>query len=108
MAAVFLALSVLLPQKPRLEPAPGVTPRMCMVAFYAAWFTSAWIITPTTRGTFNQTLFDGQGPHTKPLLPAREMSVCLSLSRVPLFMTPWTAARQASLSFAISRSLLRE
>ena len=28
-----------------------------------------------------------------------------SISRVQLFTTPWTAARQASLSFAISRSL---
>ena len=29
------------------------------------------------------------------------------LSRVQLFATPWTAARQASLSFSISRSFLR-
>ena len=29
------------------------------------------------------------------------------LSRVQLFATPWTAARQASLSFTISRSLLK-
>ena len=30
-----------------------------------------------------------------------------SLSRVQLFATPWTAAHQASLSFTISRSLLK-
>ena len=30
-----------------------------------------------------------------------------SLSHIRLFVTPWTAARQASLSFIISRSLLR-
>ena len=30
-----------------------------------------------------------------------------SLSHVRLFATPWTAARQASLSFTISRSLLK-
>ena len=30
-----------------------------------------------------------------------------SLSRVRLFVTPWTAARQASLSITISRSLLK-
>ena len=30
-----------------------------------------------------------------------------SLSWVPLFVTPWTAARQASLSITISRSLLK-
>ena len=33
--------------------------------------------------------------------------VVQSLSRVWLFMTPWTAARQASLSFTISQSLLK-
>ena len=33
--------------------------------------------------------------------------VVQSLSRVRLFVTPWTAACQASLSFAISRSLLK-
>ena len=32
---------------------------------------------------------------------------CLSLSRVQLFVTPWTAACQASLSFPVSWSLLR-
>ena len=31
-----------------------------------------------------------------------------SLSRVPLFTTPWTAAHQASLSFAVSQSLLMD
>ena len=33
--------------------------------------------------------------------------VVQSLSRVPLSATPWTAARQASLSFTISQSLLK-
>ena len=33
--------------------------------------------------------------------------VALSLSLVQLFVTPWTAARQASLCFTISQSLLR-
>ena len=33
--------------------------------------------------------------------------VVQSLSRVRLFVTPWTAALQVSLSFAISRSLLK-
>ena len=33
--------------------------------------------------------------------------VVQSLSRVQLFVTPWTAARQTSLSFIISRSWLR-
>ena len=32
---------------------------------------------------------------------------CKSLSHVWLFATPWTAARQASLSFTISQSLLK-
>ena len=34
-------------------------------------------------------------------------SVVQSLSLVQLFATPWTAAHQASLSFTISRSLLK-
>ena len=50
------------------------------------------------------------------LLPARvmitagsseEREVVVSLSHVQLFVTPWTAARQASLTFTISRSLLK-
>ena len=36
-----------------------------------------------------------------------QVVVVQSLSRVLLFVTPWTAARQASLSFTISQSLLR-
>ena len=32
---------------------------------------------------------------------------CSSLSCIQLFVTPWTAARQASLSFTISQSLLK-
>ena len=35
-----------------------------------------------------------------------QFSSVQSLSRVGLFVTPWTAAHQASLSIAISRSLL--
>ena len=35
------------------------------------------------------------------------VAVVQSLSRVQLFATPWTAARQASLSFTISPSLLK-
>ena len=34
-------------------------------------------------------------------------TVVQSLSRVQLFVTPWTAAHQASLSFTISQSLLK-
>jgi len=36
-----------------------------------------------------------------------DLVVVRSLSHAQLFETPWTAARQASLSFAISRSLLK-
>ena len=38
---------------------------------------------------------------------ASEVPGVQSLSRVQLFVTPWTAARQASLSITISRSLLK-
>ena len=42
----------------------------------------------------------------KPGLPFQFSSI-QSLSRVRLFVTPWTAARQASLSITNSRSLLK-
>ena len=35
------------------------------------------------------------------------LKVTVQFSRVPLFVTPWTAAHQASLSFTNSQSLLR-
>ena len=38
---------------------------------------------------------------------AMDVAVVQWLGRVWLFATPWTAARQASLSFSISQSLLR-
>ena len=50
------------------------------------------------------------------IVPSRTLPKCnlahavvdvQSLSRVQLFVTPWTAERQASLSFTISRSLLK-
>ena len=40
-------------------------------------------------------------------LPSFQFSTFLSLSRVQLFVTPWTAAHQASLSIINSRSLLK-
>ena len=42
-------------------------------------------------------------------LPSPTMSSCLaqSLSHVQIFANPWTAARQVSLSFTISQSLLK-
>ena len=45
------------------------------------------------------------GEHRK--LYSNQFSSVQPLSRVRLFATPWTAARQASLSITISRSLLK-
>ena len=42
-----------------------------------------------------------------PPTPTTRPVVVQSFIRVRLFVTPWTAARQASLSFTISRSLLK-
>ena len=41
------------------------------------------------------------------LIYVHERFVVQLLSRVQLFVTPWTAACQASLSFTISQSLLK-
>ena len=46
-------------------------------------------------------------PATRGLLSIFQFSSVQSLSRVQLFVTPWTAARQASLSLTISQSLLK-
>ena len=46
------------------------------------------------------------GPVKKRVRTGKEDFVVQSLSRVQLFVTPWTAARQASLSSTISQSLL--
>ena len=45
--------------------------------------------------------------HLSSWLHERNWIVVPLLSRVQLFVTPWTAARQASLSFTISWSLLK-
>ena len=49
---------------------------------------------------------DSQTAFIYPAQPPR-IAVIQSLSHVQLFSTPWTAARQASLSFIISQSLLK-
>ena len=41
------------------------------------------------------------------LVVKKQVVVFQSLGHVRIFVTPWTAARQASLSFTISRSLLK-
>ena len=46
-------------------------------------------------------------PITQHSSSSLDVAVVQSLSRVRLFVTPWTAARQASLSFTISWSLLK-
>ena len=43
----------------------------------------------------------------EPIVEISQLSSVQLLSRVQLFATPWTAARQASLSFTNSRSLLK-
>ena len=48
-----------------------------------------------------------QGDHLFPLVPLSALVVVQSLSYVRLFVTPWTAAYQASLSFTLSWSLLK-
>ena len=45
--------------------------------------------------------------HSRVLVSNLNIAVVQSLSRVRLFVTPWTAACQASLSFSISQSLLK-
>ena len=47
------------------------------------------------------------GPRTWIQIPVLPLRCCCSLSHVWVFVTPWTAARQASMSFTVSRGLLK-
>ena len=57
---------------------------------------------PTLAGRFFTTSASWEAPPFSAVVVAVQ-----SLSHVQLFATPWTAARQTSLSFTISQSLLR-
>ena len=46
-------------------------------------------------------------PPSRPEVELLRTVIVQSLNRVQLFATPWTVARQASLSFTISQSLLK-
>ena len=59
--------------------------------------------TPRKRTETSGQLLGRLGPTPRDLVPHSVQS----LSRVRLFVTPWTAARQASLSITNSRSLLK-
>ena len=75
-----------------------------------SWRTREWLSTPRAE-------VHGQLGRLQLLLQERELaaspwsqrplSSVQALSRVRLFVTPWTAARQASLSITNSRSLLK-
>ena len=65
--------------------------------------------TEMSPGWGRQNLFALPGTTWTPGSPIGPLLAVLfqSLSRVQLFVTPWTAAHQASLSFTISQSLLK-
>ena len=58
-----------------------------------------WVLSSTRTGD--------ESNNEKQTLPGLEFVVVQLLSCVQLFVTSWAAARQASLSFTISRSLLK-
>ena len=76
---------------------------VCCLAHLHSW---------TSKGTQSTGLHEGKlrnPPRVLTRYACRAYSVCSVqlLSRVRLFEAPWTAARQASLSIANSRSLLK-
>ena len=48
-----------------------------------------------------------QGNNLLLQIQSSECNICCSVTKLCLFATPWTAARQASLSFTVSLSLLK-
>ena len=79
----------------------------------APWHLPKWIEnyvhTKPCTWTLTATLFRMAKTRKQPRCPLVVILVVVvqSLSRVQLFVTPWTAAHQASLSITNSRSLLR-
>ena len=71
---------------------------LCMFIFYAAILMSSFISSKTPFCCLLGLVWFGFGS---------TVVVVQSLSHVRLFVTPWTAARQASLSLTISQSLLK-
>ena len=72
-----------------------------MSALYRARFSGCILSQQRGLGSSLEPPLRGLGSSLEPPL------IVLSLSRAQLFSTPWTAARQASLSFTFSRSLLK-
>ena len=58
-------------------------------------------------GVGSQVLTNEDAGHPVKVLNSKRFFVVQWLSCVRLFVTPWTAARQASLSFTMSQSLLK-
>ena len=72
------------------------------------WFPSAVSGSLTSRGVLPWTPVEhGQSSHAFPFFCFLQFSSVQLLSCVWLFATPWTAARQASLSITNSQSLLK-
>ena len=73
------------------------------LALYFYWALLVWITILWLCDYYTETLFWNK----KSSAQEYQFSSVQSLSRVQLFATPWTAARQASLSITSSQSLLR-
>ena len=91
------------PETWRTSLIPSLPHPPCPISHSALW---RYLLNIHWMGLFYQ--FCCQSP-VQTIIPSYlgQFSLVQSLSRVWLFMTPWTAARQASLSFTIFRSLLK-
>ena len=84
------------------SPPPG--PALCKLGWPGALFVLPEVLIPVLRPSFDLPLF-----YFCWLFPSLsfQFSLVQSLSRVRLFVTPWTAAHQASLSITNSQGLLK-
>ena len=89
---------------------PGFTLSRVTVCFgltQALNVYSLFLILPIPKTQGCPHLHPSQPLSSAPSLSLGKQVVVQLLSRVQLFVTPWTEAQQASLSFTISRSLLK-
>ena len=89
-------------------PSPGDLPHPGIEPGSPAFQSDALTSEPPGKPTVQvRGLYKDSGRHGGGQIQSTTWCFVQLLSRVQLFATPWTAARQASLSFIISQSLLK-
>ena len=83
----------------------GTEPLLCLTSSYAKQWAGRFLSHSPVQNRVMSVVFGLKNLSGAQIVPPRKN--VQSLSHAQLFATPWTAARQAPLSFTISQSLLK-